>query len=183
MLHDLFEPRDIVAMVTRDAAAILKWQAALGTLEPGKHADLCVVAGAGGDPYESLIQAPETQVSLVMIEGVPRYGRTALMHALHADGEAVDVGGQHRSLFLKDADGDPDVAAVSLATARSTLAEALHTLPALAKALEAPRAPHATRLLLDAARRPTWSLALDEIQDDGVDIRPRLPYEIGRAHV
>lgn len=176
VLHDLFAPRDIVAMVTRDAAAILKWQSALGTLEPGKHADLCVIDGADGDPYEALIHARETQIRLVMIDGVPRYGRTTLMHALHADGEPLRVGGQPRVLFLEDDDGDPDVAAVSLSTATQALVDALHTLPALAHALEAPGVPHAARLLLDAARRPTWSLALDEIRDDGVDMRPRLPY-------
>ncbi|MFL6677473.1 MAG: amidohydrolase family protein [Burkholderiaceae bacterium] len=176
VLHDLFSPRDIVGMVTRDAAAILKWQAALGTLEPGKHADLCVIDGDDGDPYEALVHARETQVRLVMIEGVARYGRTSLMHALHADGEAFSVGGQPRTLFLQDADGDPDVAAVPLSTAIRMLTDALHTLPALARALEAPGVPHAARLLLDAARHPTWSLALDEIQDDGVDLRPRLPY-------
>jgi len=176
VLHDLFSPRDIVAMVTRDAAAILKWQAALGTLEAGRHADLCVIDGSDGDPYEALVHAPETRVRLVMIEGVARYGRTSLMHALHADGEAVVVGGQARTLFLQDADGDPDVAAVPLSAATRALADALHNLPALARALEAPRVPHAARLLLDAARHPTWSLALDEIRDDGVDLRPRLPY-------
>ena len=176
VLHDLFSARDVVAMVTRDAAAILKWQDALGTLEPGKHADLCVIAGTDGDPYDALIHAPETAIGLVMIEGVARYGRTALMHALHADGEAVQVGGQKRALFLKDADGDPDVAAVSLATARSALTDALHTLPALAQALETAHLPHATLLPLDAARHPTWTLALDEIQDDGIAMRPRLPY-------
>lgn len=176
VLADLFSPRDIVAMVTRDAAAILKWQSALGTLEPGKHADLCVIDGVDGDPYDALIRARETQVRLVMIEGVPRYGTPALMHALHADGEKIRVGGQARSLFLADADADPDVGAVSLSAATSALVQALHTLPELARALESPRAPHAARLVLDQLRRPVWSLALDEIQDDGVDMRPRLPY-------
>ncbi|HEY8974778.1 MAG TPA: amidohydrolase family protein [Burkholderiaceae bacterium] len=176
VLDDLFSPRDIVAMVTRDAAAILKWQPALGTLEAGKHADVCVVDGIDGDPYDALIHAPETAIRLVMIEGVARFGEPALMHALHADGEARTVGGQPRTLFLADAEGDPDVDAVSLASATSALAEALHTLPALARALETPHAPHAARLVLDAARRPAWTLALDEIRDDGIDMRPRLPY-------
>jgi 5-methylthioadenosine/S-adenosylhomocysteine deaminase len=176
VLHDLFSPRDLVAMVTRDAAAILKWQSALGTLEPGKHADLCVIDGVDGDPYDALIHARETQIRLVMIEGVARYGVPALMHALHADGEKIRVGGQPRALFLQDADADPDVDAVSLSAATSALVQALHALPELARALEAPKAPHAARLVLDQARRPVWSLALDEIQDDGVDIRPRLPY-------
>ena len=176
VLDDLFSARDIVAMVTRDAAAILKWQSALGTLEPGKHADLCVIDGVDGDPYDALIHARETQIRLVMIEGVARYGLPALMHALHADGEPIRVGGQPRALFLQDADADPDVDAVSLSAATSALVQALHTLPELARALEAPKAPHAARLVLDQSRRPVWSLALDEIQDDGVDIRPRLPY-------
>jgi len=176
VLDDLFSARDIVAMVTRDAAAILKWQSALGTLEPGKHADLCVIDGVDGDPYDALIHARETQIRLVMIEGVARYGVPALMHALHADGEKIRVGGQPRSLFLQDTDADPDVDAVSLSAATSALVQALHTLPELARALEAPKAPHAARLVLDQSRRPVWSLALDEIQDDGVDIRPRLPY-------
>jgi 5-methylthioadenosine/S-adenosylhomocysteine deaminase len=176
VLHDLFSPRDLVAMVTRDAAAILKWQAALGTLEPGKHADLCVIDGVDGDPYDALIHARETQIRLVMIEGVARYGVPELMRALHADGEKVQVGGQARSLFLEDADADPDVDAVSLSAATIALARALHELPALARALEAPQTPHATRLVLDCSRRPVWSLALDEIQDDGIDMRPRLPY-------
>ena len=177
VLHDLFSPRDLVAMVTRDAAAILKWQSALGSLEAGKHADLCVIEGADGDPYDALIHARETQIRLVMIEGVARYGVPGLMHALHADGEAIQVGGQARTLFLEDADGDPDVDAVSLSAATSALVQALHTLPELARALETPKAPHATRLVLDQLRRPVWSLALDEIQDDGVDMRPRLPYD------
>ena len=33
---------------------------ALGTLEPGKRADLLVIDGTAGDPYEALIQAKET---------------------------------------------------------------------------------------------------------------------------
>jgi hypothetical protein len=123
-----------------------------------------------------LIHAPETGISLVMIDGVARYGLPALMHALHADGEKMTVGGQARQLFLKDDDGDPDVAAMSLSAATSALAQALHALPELARALEAPKAPHPARLVLDGARRATWSLALDEIHDDGVDMRPRLPY-------
>lgn len=176
VLHDLFSARDLVAMVTRDAAAILKWQSALGTLEPGRHADLCVIDGVDGDPYDALIHARETQIRLVMIEGVARYGVPELMHALHADGEKLQVGGQARSLFLDDADADPDVESVSLSVATRALVQALHALPELARALEAPRAPHAARLVLDQSRRPVWSLALDEIQDDGIDMRPRLPY-------
>ena len=176
MLGDLFSARDILAMATRDAAAILKWQDALGTLQPGRRADLLVVEGSAGDPYEALIRAPETAIRLVMIDGVARYGVPALMSALHAHGESLLVGGQRRTVFLKDERGDPDIASVSLAEATRALRDALHDLPALARRLEEPRPAHALRLALDAPRRPTWSLALDEIQDTGIDLRPRLPY-------
>ena len=48
MLDGLFSARDLVAMATRDAAAILKWHKALGTLEAGKRADVVVIDGKAG---------------------------------------------------------------------------------------------------------------------------------------
>ena len=74
-------------MATRDAAAILKWHKALGTLEPSKRADLVVIDGKVGDPYEALIKAKETSIRLVMINGVARYGMPELMGALGPEGE------------------------------------------------------------------------------------------------
>jgi len=38
-LNQLFSDEDIVAMATRNAAAVIKWDKAIGTLEPGKRAD------------------------------------------------------------------------------------------------------------------------------------------------
>ena len=40
-----FSDRDLVAMATRDAAAILGWQQRLGSLRPGARADLIVLDG------------------------------------------------------------------------------------------------------------------------------------------
>ena len=71
-LNGQFSARDVIAMATRNAARILKWNNAVGTVEPGKRADLLVIAGATGDPYEALIRAPETDIQLVMINGVAR---------------------------------------------------------------------------------------------------------------
>ena len=53
-LNGLFTARDLVAMATREAARILKWQGVLGTLGAGKRADLLVIDGKAGDPYEAL---------------------------------------------------------------------------------------------------------------------------------
>jgi 5-methylthioadenosine/S-adenosylhomocysteine deaminase len=86
----------------------------------------------------------------------------------------VRVGGESRRLFLKQATGDPDVAAVSLRTATTRLRSALHDIVALAKKAERPTTVR--RRALDAPSLPVWSLVLDEIQDRGVDLRPRLPF-------
>ena len=172
-LAGLFSARDLVAMATRDASAILKWQKALGTLEPGKRADLLVVAGKTGDPYEALIKAKETSIRLVMINGVARYGMPALMVALGAKGKTLRVGGKTRRLFLEQETADPDVANLSLSKARSTLSAALRDLPRLALELEQPK--KITRAALDAPQPVVWSLALDEIQDTGVNQRTQLP--------
>ncbi len=173
VLNGVFGARDIVAMATRDAAAILKWQAALGTLEPGKRADLIVIAGTKGDPYEALIKAKETSIRLVVINGLARYGTPALMKALGPDGEVLRVGGLERRLFLQQDTGDPDVATVSLGAARAALRAAFRDLPKLASELEKPRVVRAASL--DQPGKEVWSLALDEIQDTGIDQRPRLP--------
>ena len=176
MLEGLFSARDLVAMATRDAAAIIKWHKALGALEAGKRADVVVIDGKQGDPYEALIKAKETSIRLVMINGVARYGVAELMGALGADGQALSVGGEKRRLFLQQATGDPDVAGVSVSTARSALRAAFHDLPKLARELEKPQPKKAARAALDASRPVVWSLALDEIQATGVDQRPRLPF-------
>ena len=69
---------------------------------------------------------------------------------------------------------DPDVRPVSLAAATTTLREALRDIRELAREAEnlAPR----VRRALDEPSAPVWSLALDEIRDTGVELRPRLPW-------
>ena len=170
--------QDIVAMATRTAAKILGWGAVLGTLEAGKRADLLVVKGTSADPYDQLIRAKEQDISLVVINGVPRFGRSALMNSLNAKGETLTIDGQQRMVFLKQDTQDPLVGAMKLSRAVSDLEDALSKLPALAKALEQPKLVSAI-----GARRaaPTWQLALDELEDTGVDLRPRLRDARSRA--
>ena len=48
-----FDARDLV-LATRTAAEILKWEHVLGSLEPGKRADLLVIDGKSRDPYRAL---------------------------------------------------------------------------------------------------------------------------------
>jgi cytosine/adenosine deaminase-related metal-dependent hydrolase len=176
VLGGLFSARDLIAMATRDAASILKWHKALGTLEPGKRADLIVIAGKTGDPYEQLIRAKETSIRLVMINGVARYGMPGLMAALGAKGESLRVGGATRGLFLQQETADPDVAAVSLGDAKTALRHAFGDLPNLAREMETPKPKAPMRAALDAPQPVVWSLALDEIHATGVTQRPRLPF-------
>jgi hypothetical protein len=65
---------------------------------------------------------------------------------------------------------------VSLRTATTTLRKALRDIAKLAKEAEKPKPALAKRRALDAPARPVWSLALDEIQDRGIELRPRLPF-------
>jgi hypothetical protein len=177
LLGGSFRARDLVAMATRTAARILKWEHVLGSLEPGKRADLLVIDGTSSDPYGALLHAKETALRLVMINGVARYGRPELMAKLAPGDQTLKVGGQTRRFFLRQATADPDVHAVALSTARDTLAEALADVQKLARDLEKPaRAAARVRRPLDGPEPTVWTLALDEIRDDGLELRPRLPY-------
>jgi hypothetical protein len=161
-------------MATRDAARILKWNKVLGTVEAGKRADLLVIAGVSGDPYEAFIRAHETDIHLVMINGVARYGIPTLMQHLVPTHETVRVGGKPRALFLAQDSADPDVAQVPLGKATTQLRRALHDIAKLAKETEKPKPK---RRAVDAPAAPAWSLALDETCTScGVELAPRLPF-------
>ena len=177
-MGSVFSDRDILAMATRNAASILQWDAVLGTLEAGKRADLIVISKDSGDPYESILQAKETAIRLVMINGVARYGNPGLMQRLGAMGEMLRIGGLKRMIFLQQETADPSVGSLSLKTATNMLREALLRLPELARELEKPKAERRTVLSKLEKKLPAkqeWTLALDELEDVGVDIRPRLP--------
>lgn len=171
--------RELVAMATREAAAILQWDGALGTLEPGKRADLLVIEGTPGDPYTALLRASEARVRLVMIGGEARFGDAALMAELADDTERLTVGGTPKALALREASADPAVASLTLAEATATLQDALSHLPELALRLEQ-RPPGAASLVNPLEDgEPQWFLALDELRETGTDVRPRLPSPSG----
>ena len=177
LLANKFSSRDIVAMATCDAAKILKWDGRLGTIVAGARADLSIVAGKTGDPYDALIQAKETDIQLVMINSVARYGVPSLMDALAPGSQTVKIGNEARKLYLKQTTADQGVAKVSLSSATEQLKDALLRISSLAKELENPPQPaKAKKRILDAPAPIVWSLALDEIRDTGEDLRPHLPF-------
>jgi 5-methylthioadenosine/S-adenosylhomocysteine deaminase len=176
--HGILSDRDIVAMATTNGANILGWSKLLGSLEPGKRADLVVIAGTAGDPYATLIEAKETAVALVAINGIPRYGTAKLMGKFGVDTESVTIGGSKRKLYLEQKTQDPLVGATSLADAAARLTEALKDLPKLALALEKPKPAAA---LSRGAPALEWQLALDELQETGCDLRHHLALRGKRA--
>jgi len=169
----IFSTRELVGLVTRVAAGLLGWQAALGSLEVGKRADLLVCAGSSDDPYEQLIFAKESDLTLVMINGIARFGASTFMRALNPSGETVQVGGAARMLYFAHPNADPLVQGLSLSAAHEALKGALRTLPTLARRAERPRPVSAAAQVRGGAT--AWRLALDEIVDTGVDLRPNLP--------
>ena len=156
-----FAARELVAMVTTNPARILKWDARIGSLEPGKRADILVVDGTAADNYQHLIDATEAAVALVVINGVPRYGLTPLLSAFEAPTETVSVAGTTRSLFLEQKTADPVVGRLRLSEATERLRDGMAKLPALAKALESPGIAEAMTGLRARGREGTWVLELD----------------------
>ncbi|MGB1264739.1 MAG: amidohydrolase family protein [Nereida ignava] len=128
---NLFTDHELVEMATINAAKALKWDAHIGSLEGGKLADLFVVSGRRGDPYQRLLAAKETQISLVMVDGVARIGRPALFAKLETPTEEVRIGRARRLLKLFDATDDVTFKETTLAVATQTLSDAMQDLPAL----------------------------------------------------
>jgi hypothetical protein len=150
----------LVRAVTSDAAAILGWSASLGRLREGALADLLVIGGMDGDPYERLIDATERDVRLVAVHGVPRYGARAVMEELHADPglplEPWTEGGLDACFQL--ATPSSTINGLGLAEATAALRGALADLPAFRDRVE-----HGMRNLRAMGVQPgdTFSLVLD----------------------
>jgi cytosine/adenosine deaminase-related metal-dependent hydrolase len=131
-----YSAADLVAMATCDAARIVKWDQAVGSLQPGLLADLVVVDGRQERDYERLIEARETDIHLVVIDGVPRCGVKTLMERFARVTEELALGSWQRSLNLDQAVADPVVGALRLGDARNMLMAGLGDLPHLAQVLE-----------------------------------------------
>jgi cytosine/adenosine deaminase-related metal-dependent hydrolase len=76
------EAKQLVQMVTSGAAAIAGLADKLGTLAPGRPADLVVFERRHPDAYENIVSAEPSWVELVAIGGDLTYGRTDWITAL-----------------------------------------------------------------------------------------------------
>ncbi len=90
---DLLSSRDLVNMVTINAAKALGVERVVGSIEVGKKADLFVVPGNLAAPYDALLAATPRTVRFVMVNGRLLYG-DAQIQPLGADNltcETLDV--------------------------------------------------------------------------------------------
>ncbi|WP_375757729.1 amidohydrolase family protein [Corallococcus exercitus] len=152
--------RTLVRSVTADAARVAGWQTQVGTLRANALADLLVIAGTDGDPYDTLISATEKQVRLVTVDGVARYGDRALMEQLVFDpshpSEPWTVDGVEKAFSLWAEDSPLND--LGFEAARSLLEEAMADLPGFQQRME-----HAER---DRAGPEPFALVLDNEPQD-----------------
>ena len=127
--------QQLVEMVTINPAQILGWQGSLGSIEPGKLADLTVVAGGTGHPYGHLIDATESDIQLVIIGGTGRYGTPTLLENVSPIDEQVVIAGDARAFHLDTKDPDPVLGHIGLGDATTILADALEHMPERAAAI------------------------------------------------
>jgi len=161
--------QQLVEMVTVSPAQILGWQDSLGSIEPGKLADLMVVTGQAADPYGHLIDATESDVRLVVIGGTGRYGTPALLQKLSPVDENLDVAGTARAFHLDTKDPDPVLGPMALGEAATLLADALEHMPKRAAAIgSADLGLVAQAGVAGAGADQRWFLELDQPAVTGV---------------
>ena len=165
-------PQDLVAMVTSTAARIVKWDSLVGSIAAGKRADLVVISGStSADPYSSLINAAETDLVLMLIDGRPVLGTEALMGAFGQGGESVPLGSSTR--LINYGMGDPRVPALTFAQSQAALVDALSRLPTLLADEAKGHGVMSQKISLGFA--PTMHLALEEEHTSGFAQRLSLP--------
>ena len=100
--------QELVEMVTVKAATMLGMEDKIGSLAPGHYADLLIIRGNHLDldnPYRSLIEATEKDISLVMVDGEPLYGDRSLLSQLgKPDYETITVCGVEKGLNIRRPD-------------------------------------------------------------------------------
>lgn len=154
-LGGLFSTEELVRMVTSTPARMTQWEKWIGSVESGKKADLLVIDGDEGDPYEQLIDAHENDILLVFIDGRARLGRKELVTYDPSQQEIVTVAGRDFVLDLNESTGTP-LNGMSLSTAVAKLSYGLAHMPELGKAF-----PKNLEHALAFAPEATWGLELD----------------------
>jgi 5-methylthioadenosine/S-adenosylhomocysteine deaminase len=168
---------DLVRMVTSNPGDLLtfSWGRQVGRLERGAIADLVVVhAKRGVAPFRRIVQATESDIDLVVIDGRPRYGVASLMSAAGADHVTpVKVGGEQRQLSLTRSDDAAtgwawDDVVARMDEVRADPVGEIHAAQALASAwagrMDRPGAPLRLALDMPTGLAPVGGLPKDLTQ-------------------
>lgn len=166
-----FSDEELVQMVTINPARMLKWDHLLGSIEPGKRADLIVMHGSQGSGYRRLLRSSEADLTLVVINGVPRCGTAPLMEPFDVETERWQVGNPpvERILNLRQAAGTAFVGTLTLTEAQRRLRVGLHDFPDPPNFVEPPLAA------VDGQPAETFTLVLDNDGEIGQTLRPLAP--------
>lgn len=168
----IFSDEELIKMVTINAARILKWDSLLGSIEPGKRADLIISQGSQGNGYRRLLVSSEADITLVVINGVPRCGIAKLMEPFSIETERLQIGTQReeRVLYLRQAAGTAFVGTLTLQEAQNRLRKGLQDLPNPPNFVEPPLA-----VLEDGMPPEEFTLVLDNDGEIGQSLRPLSP--------
>jgi cytosine/adenosine deaminase-related metal-dependent hydrolase len=102
-MHNVVRPDQWVSMITQRPARALSLGDYIGTLAPGKKADITVLKRRASGPNASLLKAEMRDVEMVWIGGRLLYGEAATVEAVHPGTcEAVETGGVAKKLCVAD---------------------------------------------------------------------------------
>jgi len=136
-LNNLYSAQDLVEMVTVTPAKMIGWDAMIGSISPGLRADLIVLEGKSPDPYTALIDANESALRAILIDGRIRMGEAGnFTVGSPQTSEVFAIGSKHYLLDLTETEDD-GLGGMSLATAISKLSFGLQHLPDLAASFQA----------------------------------------------
>jgi len=91
-----FSDEDIWYMATKNGAIATGTEALIGSLTPGKLADIAVFAAQPGQTYRAVIDATTDKVALVVRDGDVLFGETDVVTALGQSCDPITVCGQDR---------------------------------------------------------------------------------------
>jgi cytosine/adenosine deaminase-related metal-dependent hydrolase len=98
---------ELIMMATATAAKVARLDDQIGSLEPGKQADLLVISveidGASRTPLNPVVTASPADVALVVVGGQPLYGDPAILAQLLPAGsqlEPMKVCGAQKAVYL-----------------------------------------------------------------------------------
>ena len=89
------------------------------------------------DPYRQLVEARETTITLVVIDGIPRAGQSRMMKRFGPGTESIRVGSSKRLLNLTASVTPDPLDGITLTAATERLRDSLARLPELAEELDA----------------------------------------------